>query len=300
MDQVSVRPEVSVYGVQALAGDRSVTLQWQPVPNAVGYRLYRGPSNATAVQLAPLGDPPVTGTLTTDRADALVNGTVVTYGIAPVFAGAPDGPVVTIRAKPVAAPSGWIGCSINEGPLMMGNVALDPATNQITMRGSGQFQWNMAADQCYFFGRQQSGDFQVTVKALARPTMTGVALAGLMIRESLDGSARQAFLALSPNEGLQFFLRVAPRGSVDLPDELARLPNSDLKLPITLRLTRTENRITPEYAFDDGLGFRPAGEPIILRGTLPGALYVGLAATANDRTQTSQARFSDLNIQPLP
>ena len=41
-------------------------------------------------------------------------------------------------------------------------------------------------DQFYFYGRQQTGNFQVTVKATAQPSGNGGCQAGLMIRESTE------------------------------------------------------------------------------------------------------------------
>src|SRR5262249_47441927 len=149
---------------------------------------------------------PITGTSYTDSDAALVNDTVLTYAIAPVFPGAPDGPLVTVKARPVVIPAGYFASSVNEGNTI-GDVTLDPATNGITLRASGD-RIAEGSDQFHFYGRQQTGNFAVTVKVLAKP-ISGQA--GLMIRESLDGSARHNFLALIPNEGLYLQPRIAPR-----------------------------------------------------------------------------------------
>jgi regulation of enolase protein 1 (concanavalin A-like superfamily) len=294
LDQVSVGSDLAVYGIQATTGDRTVQLQWRPVPNAVGYRIYRGPNNATAAQLVKITDPPITGTTYTDSGDPLVNDTVLTYAIAPVFQGAPDGPLVTVKARPVAIPAGYIASSVNEGNTI-GDVTLDPATNGITLRASGD-RIAEGSDQFHFYGRQQTGNFAVTVK-VAKP-ISGQA--GLMIRESLDGSARHNFLALIPNQGLYLQPRIAPRSRTWERGNEAILQPVELKLPITLKLTRKENTITAEYDLNDGQGFQPASDPITFREALPNTLYVGLAGSSQIRTQTSRTNFSDLVIQPVP
>lgn len=301
-DQVSVqRGLVSVAGLRACGGDGAVSLQWRPLPQAAGFNLYRGPAGAAPEQLVKLNGPPIAGTSFTDRSAGLVNGTAVTYAVAPVFIGsagqAVEGPLVAVSATPLALPAGWTGCSIDE-PFKSGAAAVDPATGEITVSGSGSDIWD-AGDQCYFLNHLLEGDGQITVKGLTRPTATFEwAKAGLMLRESLDGSARDAILALTPSHGLAFQYRTTANGDADWPGASA-LEASELKLPITLRLTRQGNTITPEYSIDDGQSFEPAGDPLTFDQDLPRTVYVGLAVTSVDITQISRAKFRDLVIQRL-
>src|SRR5262249_36818777 len=54
--------------------DRQVLVQWQPLPTAQGYRVYRGPEGAGPGQLRRLKAEPVTAASFLDRSPDLVNG----------------------------------------------------------------------------------------------------------------------------------------------------------------------------------------------------------------------------------
>jgi hypothetical protein len=301
-DNVQLQPGVvSAYGIEAIAGDRSVTLQWRPLPNAVGFRLYRGPANATAEQYVKLAENLVAGTTYTDTSAGLENGTAASYLIVPVFRGADgqetEGLRVAITAVPIAAPPGFAGTSINEST-RRGSAAFDPATGEITMRGSGTDIW-VAGDQCYFLHRLVEGDFQITVKALSKPTSTGPwASAGLMLRDSLSGSARNATLLLTSGNGLVFQQRGTESGETFFLFPPA-LSSRELKTPITIRMTRRGQTVISEYSTDEGQSFLPAADPLTFDQELPRALSVGLVVGAVNPDQTTTARFASLTVQPL-
>jgi hypothetical protein len=68
-------------------------------------------------------------------------------------------------------------------------------------------------------------------------------------------------------------------------------------VPITLRLTREGSTIRSEYSTDGGESFHLVGEPLQFDKPLPGTLYVGLASTAHDTSQVSEARFKELVLR---
>lgn len=192
-DQVNVQPGAScVYGIQACGADRSVLLQWRPLKGAIAYNVYRGPMDAAYDQLVKLSRDPVAGTSFTDMGEGLVNGTPALYAVAALFPGGDgqpvEGPRVAVRVTPVSVPPGLFGCSLDGGP-KAGSAAYDPATGEITLKGSGLGIWGNA-DQGYFLLQPAEGDFQVTVKMLTRLKVNNGNPAGLLIRESLDPAAR--------------------------------------------------------------------------------------------------------------
>src|SRR5262249_39077224 len=140
------------------------------------------------------------------------------------------------------------------------------------------------------------GDGQIMVTLLGKPTVThALARAGLMIRESLRPDARHVTLAVTPTTGLE----PLARRTVGLFTEIAgqKLRAAALKTPITLRLTRRGDPITPEYSLDDGRGFHPAGDPVTFDAPLSRRLLVGLAVSAHDEAQMSEARFRGLTVR---
>jgi hypothetical protein len=302
VDSVSLQPGlVSVYGVSGCGGNKAVLLTWKALKNAVGYNVYRGPAGATADKLVKLNADPVTGSSFTDNTDGLVNGTSMTYAVAAVLPGSDGNPVegvaVAAGATPVVVPEGFVGCSIAEGA-NQGSATFDAATGQITIRGSGGDIWD-ASDRFYFMAQAMDGDVQLTVKALDKPTATSDwAKAGLMIRESLEGGARFADLVTTPSNGLAFQWRPTTNSGNDLGNSVS-IDTDTLKPPITMRLTRKGNTITAEYSTDDGKTFQSAGDPYTFEQALPKTLYVGLAITAHDASQVSEAHFSNLDIKKL-
>ena len=67
-------------------------------------------------------------------------------------------------------------------------------------------------------------------------------------------------LAIPVAHGLQFKWRATANEETDV-GSLDVVPSDQLNAPITLRLTRRRDRITPEYSRDDGKSFHSAGAP---------------------------------------
>jgi regulation of enolase protein 1 (concanavalin A-like superfamily) len=261
----------------------------------MGYEIYRG--SGVPAPLVRLARPLVAGTSFVDRSDGLESSGTVTYAVAPVFRGtvgqAIEGPPVRLPVTTVAGLPGWIGSSTNEGE-RCGSVRFQPATRQITLRGSGSDMWG-AADGCYFLSQPVTGDFQITVRALTRPTDTQEwAKTGLMVRDSVAAGARNTHLVLTPQHGMWWqWRRSADDGTADA----EVIPHAAVKLPILLRLTRRGNTITAQYSRDEGHSFQPAGQPVIFDPPLASTVYPGLAITAHDESQVSEAKFSGLEIR---
>jgi regulation of enolase protein 1 (concanavalin A-like superfamily) len=300
LDQVSVQTGAMLpYGVQACGSNQSVLLEWRKLPNALGYRIYRGPKDAKPDQLLKLTADAVAGTSFADTAAGLTNGTRVTYAIAAIFPGADgtpvEGPRVAVAATPVGVPPGFLGCSIDEGPTP-GSVAYDPSTNVLTLTGSGWDIYNNA-DQGYFLLQPVEGDFQVTVTILTE--LTGSrdgAPAGLFFRESLDPSARNGgiIFVLGGGFGLYRQRRTTYGG---ITSETLLVKSEDLQLPIVVRLTRTGDAIATELSKDDGKTFQPAKSPWTFSPSLPRTLYIGLGASSGVRGEIGTIEFRDLVIR---
>jgi regulation of enolase protein 1 (concanavalin A-like superfamily) len=238
---------------------------------------------------------PLTEPVFTDDSPGLVNGRSQTYGVAPLFrAGSGrtlEAPPLIAQATPLVLPPGFLSSSIGEGD-RQGSVLFDRAAGKITLRGSGEDIWSQA-DRFHFLSRLVTGDFQVTVKALTRPTFTQeYAKAGLMVRESLAAGARHVSLLVTAGHGIKQEWRA-------IADDLTRdedvLRQDEFEPPIMLRLTRTGDVIAAEYSSDNGRSFRPAGGPP--KFPLPRTLLVGLAISARDPTKTSEAKFQGLEIR---
>jgi len=281
------------------AADRTVALQWRPVPSAIGYRVYRGPAGVPPQAVARLTAQPVDRVSFTDRGPGLINGRSLTYAVAPVYRQAAgrieEGPRVTFPAIPAATPPGFVGYSINEGP-RSGWVLFDRPTGTLTLFGSGADIWD-TADAFYYLCSPVIGDFQLTVEALTRPMTTDVwAQAGPMARETLDPGGRHCMLVVNAAQGLQFKWRTIPNDGTDF-GYADLIPTAQLKMPITLRLTRRGSLVFAAYSRDGGRRFQSAGEPYELNPPVPDTLYAGLAITAHNALKTTRATFRGLELR---
>jgi regulation of enolase protein 1 (concanavalin A-like superfamily) len=94
--------------------------------------------------------------------------------------------------------------------------------------------------------------------------------------------------------------RLAPNAHIPVDGwtEAISVGNAGLKFPITLRLTRRGETITPEISTDGGKTFR-ANRPITFSPPLAKTLYVGLAACSGIRGQLGTARFRDVTLRKL-
>jgi hypothetical protein len=299
-DQVSVQPGfVSPTGLQACGGDRAVLLTWDPLPNAVGYRVLRGAPDAAADGLTRLHADPITQTSFTDNSAGLTNGSPALYAVVPLLKAADgstvEGATAVILGTPAALPPGFAGCGLIEGA-NPGSASFDAATGEITLRAAGGDIWD-AGDQGYFLNQAVEGDFQVTVRALTLPSNTNQwAKSGPMIRESLDPGARTVYLHTTPTEGLWFQWRALLHGHTA---NFQALTSDMLKVPTVLRLTRKGKEITAELSFDEGKSFELAADPFTYEADLPQRLYVGVAVTSHNSSKISEAKFNGLEIKKL-
>jgi hypothetical protein len=192
-------------------------------------------------------------------------------------------------------------------------VSFEAGTGVIRVRGSGQDIWG-EADHGYFVSQGAVGDFQATVRVLAGPSETNKrARAGLMVRETLAPGSRNAYLFATAGMGLYFQWRHTANDATDLQGVSMRAEPGlygkprpsvqpgvaehmlTVRLPLTLRVTRRRDTVTGEVS-RDGRRFRPVGRWTFVP-SLAERVEVGLAVTAHNVQQTSEARFEGLAIR---
>jgi hypothetical protein len=117
-----------------------------------------------------------------------------------------------------------------------------------------------------------------------------------MVRETLAEGARHATLVVPAAHGLQLKWCPAPDADTD-PGILDIVPSARLNRPLLLQLTRRGTTITAAYSTDEGRSYRPAGPPQRFNPPLANTVYAGLAITAHDERQVTEAKFSGLEIR---
>lgn len=110
---------------------------------------------------------------------------------------------------------------------------------------------------------------------------------GLMIRESLDPAARNAFLFVSPGHGVTYQARYDTGGGTNGPGQ------AEGGVPIWLRLSRAGSTFTAATS-KDGKAWATIGSANI---TMPRSVLIGLAVNAHSRGAVNLSTFDNVALQ---
>jgi hypothetical protein len=277
--------------VQACSGNGMVLLTWPRVANARGYLVRRSAPDAPGFAADMATAAPIQENSFTDR--DLVHGTPVRYLVSALFqqgGQVVEGWPTSLLATPLRVPGGLLGCDLNvEAPQVQGGITFDTATTVYQISGAGG-GFEGREDHGYFAFRLIDGDFQITARILEKPR----GMAGLMVRETLDGASRASFLGGTADRGLVFQNRLRAGELARAPADPA-LTDREFQPPLYVRLVRRGNTIT-SYFSRNGTTFPWAGTPIRFDPPLPRSLYVGYAVTSQSVEVITASTFSDLTI----
>jgi len=135
------------------------------------------------------------------------------------------------------------------------------------------------ADAFHFVYLSLVGDGQI-VAHVARQTDTDPwAKAGVMIRETLDPSARFADMVLTPDRGAAFQRRTEPGANA------AHTELDGIAAPVWVKLARSGSTLTG-FVSSDGTTWTPVGTDTV---PMAATVYVGLAVTAHNNALLNTA-----------
>jgi hypothetical protein len=168
-----------------------------------------------------------------------------------------------------------------------------------TDSGAGSDIWNQA-DGFHFVYKPLLGDGMITARVLSMSSIASTtfwAKAGVMIRETLDGNSRDAYVTMTPqgHNQVQFLDRVDTGGNAaDIGDAF------NIPFPIWVRVVRQGNTFTGFYS-TDGTTFIQLGGPVTI--AMAPTTYVGLvASSANSNggnpTSISTSMFDNVSVVP--
>lgn len=195
---------------------------------------------------------------------------------------------VTITGSGIPPPpSGWTNTDVG-GPALAGRGSQSNGTFSVT--GAGKDIWG-GADQFHFMHQRADGDIEVVARLVNVEKAHDWSKAGVMIRESLSGSAANAFMAGTAAKGWDFQRRPASGGlSVYTPGTFSSPPG-------WIRLVRAGHTFSA-YESTDGSNWALIGTETI---PMPQSVYVGLAVTSHNAGMTATATFTSVAIRgPAP
>jgi regulation of enolase protein 1 (concanavalin A-like superfamily) len=159
--------------------------------------------------------------------------------------------------------------------------------NTITISGAGDDIWGRA-DAFRYVYRSLSGDGMVEARVTSVQNTHLWAKAGVMIRESLEPGARNAFALLTPSyHGVVAQARFATGG------ETTSSAGPIRNAPYWVRLTRTGTTFTAASS-PDGVTWSNYATYTIAMGT---TAYFGFAVTSHDAARLNTAVFEDPFVQ---
>ncbi len=166
---------------------------------------------------------------------------------------------------------------------------LERPDGTLTIGGIGVDIWG-TVDEFQYVHKQLSGNGSIVARVDSLINSDGWAKAGVMIRESLDPGARNAFVCVTPGNGVSFQYRTALSG------DSASITTAGLTVPYWVKLTRSGNTFTAQRS-EDGVTWvsitdDPAASTVELQ--MISNVYIGLAVTSHNAMLATNADFSNV------
>jgi hypothetical protein len=155
-----------------------------------------------------------------------------------------------------------------------------------TVKASGVDIWNRA-DSFHFVSQPLSGDGEIVARVASLVRTDPNAKAGVMIRAALTANSSYAFVAVTPDNGVDFEWRSTTGGSSTDRDASG-------VAPVWVKLVRSGSTFTG-FKSANGTSWTRIYQVTI---SMTGTVNVGLAATAHKNTTLTTATFSNVTVTP--
>ena len=188
----------------------------------------------------------------------------------------------TTTPSPAAPPPPWIDSDIGSTGIA-GSATY--ASGAFTVKGSGADIWN-AADAFHFVYQSLNGNGEIVARVASVQNTDPWAKAGVMIRDTTASGARNAFMAVTPGNGVTFQRRLTTSGAS------TSTSGAVVTAPYRVRLVRSGNTFTG-YASTNGSTWTQVGTDTITMGT---TVQVGLAVTAHNNAVSCTSVIDNVTV----
>ena len=175
-------------------------------------------------------------------------------------------------------------------PASEGSFAEGPV-GTYTMTGAGAGVGS-TADEFHFAYKTLAGLGSISIVARV-DSITGKdpgAMAGVMIRESLDADSKHAFACITSGNSVAFQGRTAVGGDTFSTNQ------TGLAAPYWVKLERDAGGNFTAYHSANGTTWQPVENTIPTNVPMTSAVHVGLAVTSHNTAETCEAKFSNVTI----
>jgi endo-1,4-beta-xylanase len=275
-------------GLVATAGIEQVALKWNASLNATSYNVKRAST---------IGGPytTVANVATTNYTDTrLVGRTKYYYVVSAVnsLAGESDNSAQVNATPTVNVPLPWMTQDIGANGLW-GSAGI---TNGVfTITGSGNDIWD-TADTFRFVYLTVTNDCTVIARVVNVPYSDGWAKAGIMVRESLDSGAANAFIAVTPTNGVSSGNGITWQYRLMAGNGCNNNTTSGSP-PYWVKLVRSGNVFTG-YCSPNGTTWTQLGSATLTNVT--STAYIGLAVSSHNSSSLCAAMFDNVSLPGWP
>lgn len=133
---------------------------------------------------------------------------------------------------------------------------------------------------------QANGNVEIIAKVTSQTNTSSYAVAGLMIRETLNADARQAVVGVSPANGVNFTYRSTAGAASNT------VLGPSIAAPVWLRLVRSGNTFAG-YQSADGINWKQVGSYQI---NMANSFYIGFAVSSNSYGNLSTVTYTNANL----
>jgi endoglucanase len=251
-----------------------VALTWNSVGGATSYNVKRSTSS---------GGPYTTvaaGLTAANYTDTVIAGTKYYYVVSAISGGLESSNSMEVSIDP---PYPWASQDIGSTGVP-GNVTF--GNGVFTVGGSGSDIWG-SVDAFRMVYVPVTGNCTITARVLSVQNTDQWAKAGVMIRASLTANSANAFVAVTPGNGVTWQYRTSTGANS------GNNATGGLNAPYWVRLVRSGNTFTAFRSLDGVTWTQQGGSQNITMGT---TVYVGLALTSHNNSSLCTATFDNVSV----
>jgi len=278
------QPPFTPANLVAAPSSSAVQLSWDDAVGAASYLVKRSATSGSGYTIITNG---LTATSYLDT--GLATGTTYYYVVAATNNFGVSSDSAEVSATPLGPiPPPWqtqdIGAVGIAGSALYGNAVF-------SVNGAGG-DIQGTADAFRFTYVSASGDVTIIARVVSVQNIDPWSKAGVMIRASLAANAANAFIALTPGNGVTWQYRASAGGGTSWNQ------TTSLSAPYWVKLVRNGNIFTG-YRSPDGTNWTEQGS---LTNVMPSSMYVGLALTSHNSSSLCTATFDNVTVPgwPLP
>jgi alpha-N-arabinofuranosidase len=274
------QPPLPPTSLGATASNAVVTLSWNGSAGADSYTVKRSTTSGSGYVTIASG---VTATSYLDT--GLINGTTYYYVVAATnIYGTSLNSAEANATLPGPVPPPWQTQDI--GAVGIAGSSLY-AAGVFTVSGAGA-DIQGSADAFRFAYLTVTGDCTIVAQVASVQNIDGWSKAGVMIRAGLGANAANAFIALTPGNGVTWQSRLTAG------DGTSWNQTGGLNAPYWVKLVRSGTLFTG-YRSPDGTAWTEQGK---VTNSMGSTVYVGLAMTSHNSSSLGTATFDNVTVLP--